>query len=117
LFLDSYPGDGEPNEPVIEKVKEFIKHGAEVALWTCREERLLEEAVERCKKHGIEFASINENTPSQLDYMAERAKEGDIFATRKIYADFYADDKAKNLDIFLAIKVKETCDAFASRGC
>jgi hypothetical protein len=111
LFSGSYPEKGEPKLDIIEKVKEFKKYGSEIILWTCRESRPLEEAIERCKEYGLEFDAINENAPSELAYMKKKySNEGEIFATRKIYADFYLDDKSHNLDFFLDIHVQATCE-------
>jgi len=116
LFDGDYPEKGNPKVDIINKIKEFKKHGAEIALWTCREEDVLQEAVERSKEQGLEWDAVNDNTPSQKKFMAKVLKEnGEVFATRKIFADFYLDDKAMNLDIFLKINVKETCDAFRNR--
>jgi len=115
LFEGTWPEKGKPMQEIIDRVKEFKAHGAELVLWTCREGISLAEATERCAKAGIEFDAINDNVPSQLEWMKERAEQGEIFATRKIFADFYLDDRAKNLDIFLNINVKETCDAYKNR--
>lgn len=112
LFEGSYPEIGKPKTDIINKVKEFKKNKAEIVLWTCREDKSLAEAIKRCKEVGLEFDAINENTPSQQKYMAKKLKEGEIFATRKIFADFYLDDKSYNLDYFMKIKVKETCKNF-----
>ena len=115
LFEGSYPDKGKPKTDVINKVKEFEKHNAEIVLWTCREGKTLDEAVKRCKQEGLVFDAVNSNAPSQLKYMAKRRKEGEIFATRKIYADFYLDDKAYNIDYFMKIKVEKTCRNFVHR--
>jgi hypothetical protein len=115
VVRDAFPEKGEAKQEIIDKVKEFIECGAEVVLWTCREGKMLEEAVQRCKDMGLEFASVNENPPSQLEYMEKEKAKGNVFALRKIYADFYVDDKAHNLDFFLRIKSKETCEAFKNR--
>lgn len=115
LFEGTWPEKGAPKYDVINKVKEFKKHGAELALWTCREGISLEEAVERCTEVGLEFDAINENVPSELEYIAERAKHGEIFATRKIYADFYLDDRAHNIEFFLKINVQKTCENYANK--
>ena len=115
LFEGSWPDLGDPKQDIIDKVKEFKANGAELVLWTCREGVSLEEAEKRCAEVGLEWDGVNTNAPSQLEYMAERKKEGEIFATRKIYADFYVDDKAKNLDIFLKINVEKTCRSFSDR--
>ena len=116
LFKGSWPERGDPREEVIDKVKEFKACGAEIVLWTCREGVSLEEALERCKQEGLEFDAINDNAPSQLDYMRERALDGEVFAIRKIFADFYLDDRAHNIDLFLKINAKATCELKESRN-
>ena len=112
LFEGSWPKKGKPMQDIINKVKDFKRYGAEVVLWTCREGISLEEATERCKGAGLEFDAVNENSPSQLKYMKERAEHGEIFATRKIFANFYLDDRGKNLDVFLNINAEKTCKNF-----
>ena len=113
LFEGSYPEIGDPKQDVIDKVIEFKEAGAELALWTCREGTSLEEALERIEKEtDIEFDSINENVPSQLEYMRQKAEEGSLLALRKIFANFYLDDRAHNIDLFLGIDVKATGDRF-----
>ena len=47
--------------------------------------------------------------------MEEQRKQGNIFALRKIFADFYLDDGAYNLDFFLKIDIEETCKRFANK--
>ena len=113
LFEGSYPEKGDPKTDVIDKVKEFKKYGAELALWTCREGKSLEEAVSRCKEQGLQFDAINGNTPFELEYMKKKLEEGEVFATRKIFASFYLDDKAYNIDFFLKIDAKATCESFS----
>lgn len=116
LFSGGFPEKGEPKQEVIDKVKEFKNTGmCEIILWTCREGKALEEAVERCKEVGLEFDAINSNAPSSLKYMEERKKEGELLALRKVLADFYLDDKALNIHTFLKIDVKETCKRFENR--
>ena len=116
LFESSYPEKGAPKQDIIDKVKEFKRHGAEIALWTCRSEgQVLEEAIQRCKEVGIELDAVNDNVPSQKRYMEEQKKKGAMFALRKIFADFYLDDYAYNLEHFLSINVEETCKKFANK--
>jgi len=100
----------EAKRDIIDKVKEFKKAGAEIVLWTCREGTSLEDAVKVCKEGGLEFDAINENAPSWAEYQKEKSKEGDIFATRKIFANFYLDDRACNLEFFLQIDARATCE-------
>lgn len=117
LFEGSFPELGEPIKEVIDKVKEFQATGlVEVALWTCREGKSLEEAIQRCKEQGLEFDAVNENTPFELGYMERQKAKGNMFATRKIYADIYVDDKSPgSIDFFLKIDVQKTCDSFKDR--
>ena len=96
---------------VIAKVKEFKEHGASIILWTCREGKLLEEAIEKCKEFGIELDAVNENAPCNKKYL----KTKEPLATRKVLADFYLDDKSLNIDTFLRINIAETCKKFANR--
>ena len=117
LFTKSFPEKGEPIQEVFNKAKEFKATGlCEIALWTCREGDSLEEAILRCKENGLEFDSINENTPSEVNYQKEQRKKGHIFATRKIYADIYVDDKSPgSIEYFLNIDVKKTVENFKDR--
>ena len=108
---DEFPGHGGFKEDIINKIKEFKKYGAELILWTCREGKELDGAVENCKKAGLEFDAINENTPGTKKWLSEEGQP----LSRKVHADFYLDDKAMNLDIFLNIDVEATCKNFEDR--
>jgi len=113
VFSENWPNEGSPKQDIIDKVQEFRKYGAELVLWTCREGHLLDTAVRRCKEVGLEFDAVNENAPSQMEYMAEQEAIGNILAKRKIFANFYLDDRSNNLDIFLDIKdVKGLCKRY-----
>lgn len=61
--------------------------GHTLILWTCRNGIYLQEAVEACKKVGLEFDYVNENTKENLELY------GGI-DNRKIWADIYIDDRA-----------------------
>jgi len=115
LFQGSWPKIGEPKWDIINKVKQFKEEGAEIILWTCREGISLDQAIQRVKEVGLEFDAINDNSPSQKEYMKKKLEQGEEFATRKIFADFYVGDDAMNLDIFLSINVSETCRRFENR--
>jgi hypothetical protein len=115
-FYGGISGLGPPNKEVLDKAIEFRKEGAQIALWTCREGKYLAEAIARCKEHGLEFDSINENTPSGREFVQEQIKEGNPLALRKILCDIYVDDKAHgSIDHFLNINVSETCKRYANR--
>lgn len=80
-----YPTIGAPNYYLIEFLKERRNQGDIVILWTCREGKLLEDAVNWCKKYGLEFDYINENT--------EQSKKTFGNDCRKIFANYYIDDR------------------------
>jgi len=77
-------------------IKAEKENGSIIILWTCREDsserKYLTEAVEWCKQHDI-----------PIDYVNEYPMPGSPcpkFATRKVYADIYIDDKAMNISQF-----------------
>lgn len=76
--------------PLTKKMVAFVKTiqaaGHKIILWTSRANADLENAVEWCRQQGIVFDSVNEPLPEQI---ARRNND-----TRKIYADYYIDDKA-----------------------
>lgn len=109
LFEGSYPDKGNPKQDIIDKVKKFQKAGAEIILWTCRGGEPLKEAVGRCKEVGLEFDAINENAPSNMEWIEGEREKGQEFCDPKIFAHFYVDDRASNLDIFLGIDIEKTC--------
>jgi hypothetical protein len=98
LCEHAFPGIGEIKE-IHKKVIEYIrfqhKQGNTIILWTCREDieegNFLTEAVEWCKKNDIPIDYINEYPMHGL--------KG--FASRKVCADVYIDDKALNVDSFI----------------
>lgn len=106
ICADEFPGHGDFKEDIINKIKEFKKHGAILILWTCREGDHLDEAVANCKKAGIEFDAINENALCTKKWLEGKGQK----LSRKVHADFYVDDKAGNLEIFLQIDVEATCN-------
>ena len=86
LCENRYPEIGEPRMSLINQVKFAKSQGMKVILWTCRTEKLLDEAVGWCEEHGLVFDAVNENLQERIDTYG-----GDC---RKISADFYLDDKA-----------------------
>ena len=65
-------------------LKELEKLGARLILWTFRSGKELDEAVEFCRKNGIEFYAVNKNYPEEIF---------DDTVSRKINADIYIDDR------------------------
>ena len=95
---NTFPEIGTPRLWLIEQIKEWQTMGHKLILWTCREDvcegehsvfypRLyLTEAIEWCKQFGLVFDAINQNM-SEID-------DPTIKTCRKIFADFYIDDRA-----------------------
>lgn len=80
----AYPKIGKPIPFAIEVLKKLQQEERHLLiLWTVREGRLLKEAVEYCKRSGLEFYAVNNNYPEE-----NRGVE-----PRKINADMYIDDK------------------------
>lgn len=86
LCLSHFPEIIEPKTDIIEHVKMLKATGHKLILWTCRCGKDLEAAVQWCKAQGLEFDAVNEALPEQR----EKWKND----TRKIWADYYIDDKA-----------------------
>ena len=49
-----YPNIGKPNVNVIELLKMARLQGVRIILWTCREGKYLDEAVEWCRDYGLQ---------------------------------------------------------------
>ena len=82
-----YPEIGPPNVDVFRKLAEEKKKGNRIILVTCREGKMLDIALDFCRKFGIEFDAANDNLPDVI--------EGFGFNPRKVYADEYWEDRAR----------------------
>ena len=79
-----YPRIGREKPFAIETLKMLRSEGNRLILWTSREGKLLEEAVEWCHARGLDFYAVNSNQPS--DAMLRHD-------TTKVLADVYLDDR------------------------
>jgi len=79
-----YPAIGKEKLFAFQTLKELEKRGAKLILWTFRTGKELEEAVEYCRRNGLEFYAVNKNYPEEII---------DEKTPRKIDADIYIDDK------------------------
>lgn len=84
IVKDQYPKIGAPQLFAFETMKKMQENGYRLILWTLREGTKLTEAVNFCKKNGIEFYAVNQN------YSGEALNEKTI---RKIHADIFIDDR------------------------
>lgn len=90
LAKTRFPEIISPNKKMMTFVKTIQAAGHKVILWTSRDGKDLENAVEWCRQQGIIFDSVNEPLPEQI------SKWGND--TRKVYADYYIDDRAMTVE-------------------
>lgn len=85
IVEDAYPSIGKPKIFAFETLKKLQSEGYRLILWTYRHGKSLEEAVEFCRKNGVEFYAVNSSF------------EGEVFddetQSRKIDADLFIDDR------------------------
>lgn len=79
-----YPAIGRTRPHAFQVLKALQSNGHRLILWSHRAGKKLDEAVEFCAKHGLEFYAVNKNFPEEV------WSEND---SRKILADIYIDDR------------------------
>jgi len=84
IVENAYPAIGKEQLFAFETLKMLQKRGFLLILWTYRTGRALDEAVEFCRKNGVEFYAVNRNYPEEIF---------DETISRKIDAEIYIDDK------------------------
>ena len=89
LFIDNYPGVGEPIFMTINMLKLEQENGAKIILWTNRTDKPLLNAVRACNEEGLFFDAVNDNLPEIIEAFGCN--------TRKIFADEYWDDRTISL--------------------
>ena len=83
----AYPKIGREKPFALDTLRMLSSEGHKLILWTSRDGELLKEAVEYCRRGGVEFYAINSNTPQKgLDF----GKNG---LSVKVTADVYIDDR------------------------
>ena len=100
-----YPQIGPEIPFATDTLKMLMQDRHRLFLWTVREGKLLEEAVEWCRQRGVEFYAVNQDYPEE--------EKGDRGFSRKLKADLFIDDR--NLgglpdwgDIYRMIRKKMT---------
>ena len=81
-----YPQIGKEIPFAIATLKKLQAERHLLILWTVRERELLEEAVEFCRKRGLEFYAVNANHPD------ESQPTNTFSPCRKVKANLYIDD-------------------------
>jgi hypothetical protein len=80
-----YPKIGQPIPFALEVLKKLQQEEHhKLIMWTMREGKLLQEAINYCEKNGLKFYAYNKNYPE------EEFEKGDV---RKLAADIYIDDR------------------------
>jgi len=84
IVEDRYPRIGKPQLFAFETLKALHQQQHQLILWTVREGTPLQEAVDFCKKNGIEFYAVNKNFPEE---------ELEVGQSRKLNVDYFIDDR------------------------
>ena len=61
LCRECYPEVGAPDMKLINFLINRRVLGDKLILWTCREDKPLEDALKWCRQHGLEFDAVNDN--------------------------------------------------------
>lgn len=80
-----YPDIGKELPFAIETLKKLQQERHRIILWSVREGKLLQDAVDFCRERGLEFYAVNSN------YAEETPKSSHY--SRKLKADMFIDDR------------------------
>ena len=84
IVTHQYPKIGKPLPFAIDTLLALQEKGHLLILWTFRSGALLQEAVDYCKSHGIEFYAINKSFPEE-EFSDKRSPKPDV--------DLFIDDR------------------------
>lgn len=100
LHDGQFPNIGRPRTPIFNALIKRSNRGDKIILWTCRDGRLLTEAIMFCNDNGLHFDAINDNLPMMREKFGSNP--------RKIYADLYLDDKSiTNVEFLKWFRLRE----------
>ncbi|MBR5176832.1 MAG: hypothetical protein IKW89_13030 [Bacteroidales bacterium] len=83
----AYPQIGKERPFAFETLRAISRDGHKLILWTARSGKLLDEAIEYCRKNGVEFYAVNSNEPPNALFAGSSKLSG------KVMADVYIDDR------------------------
>lgn len=86
IVTHRYPDIGKEVPFAIKTLKMLQKDGHRLILWSVREGKLLQDAVDWCQERGLEFYAVNRDYP-------EEEKEKNQNFSRKLKADVWIDDR------------------------
>ena len=81
-----YPEIGEEKPFAVQTLRMLIADHHRLILWSVREGKLLDDAVEWCRERGIEFYAVNRDYP-------EETESGNEHYSRKLTADIFIDGR------------------------
>ncbi|MCR5269463.1 MAG: hypothetical protein K6D91_00410 [Prevotella sp.] len=81
-----YPAIGEEIPFAIDTLKMLINDRHRLILWSVREGKLLEDAVNWCRERGVEFYAVNKDYP-------EETTDNNQHFSRKLKVDVWIDDR------------------------
>ena len=85
IVTHEYPKIGTELPFATETLKMLIRDHHKLILWSVREGKLLDEAVEWCRERGVEFWAVNKDYP-------EESLENNNHFSSKLKADSFIDD-------------------------
>jgi len=80
-----YPEIGEELLFAFDTLNQLQKQGHQLILWTFRSGKELNEAIDYCKRNGIEFYAVNKSYPEEIFQNGKMS--------RKIDVDMFIDDR------------------------
>ncbi len=86
IVEDRYPDIGEERAFATDTLRMLLKDRHRLILWTVREGKALQEALDWCHERGVDFYAVNR------DYPEEKMENNQHFS-RKIKADVFIDDR------------------------
>ena len=86
IVTHEYPEIGKELPFATDTLKLLIKEGHKIILWSVREDKLLDDAVNWCRERGVEFYAINRDYP-------EETTENNNHFSRKLKVDMWIDDR------------------------
>ena len=86
IVTHEYPNIGEELPFATETLRMLIRDHHRVILWSVREGKLLQDAIDWCRERGVEFYAVNRDYP-------EEEKQKNNHYSRKLKADYFIDDR------------------------
>ncbi len=80
-----YPAIGEELLFAFDTLRQLQKQGHQLILWTFRSGKELQDAIEYCRRNGIEFYAVNKSYPEEVF--------DETRMSRKIDVDLFIDDR------------------------